>query len=203
MKMNKMFGNIEFGSVKYNLSHLGIAVENAAGEMVSYDKANNEIVNVDLIDFDAKGMIYAMPCAIKDIQVGDVIKHTNGNAVFVTSTEGSIHVVVYANDTLRSIFSAALGDLYEKYKSICNQDATDSIIAPLVEKYGDKSNGGMVTYRKVYKKMGEMSPINWHNLEVRYINKHGKAGARRKKIISSNPEMLRKFKNAVDVMMVG
>lgn len=21
--------------------------------------------------------------------------------------------------------------------------------------------------------MGEMSPINWHNLEVRYINKHG------------------------------
>lgn len=49
--------------------------------MVSYDKANNEIVNVDLIDFDAKGMIYAMPCAIKDIQVGDVIKHTNGNAV--------------------------------------------------------------------------------------------------------------------------
>lgn len=96
-----------------------------------------------------------------------------------------------------------IGDLYEKYKSICNQDATDSIIAPLVEKYGDKSNGGMVTYRKVYKKMGEMSPINWHNLEVRYINKHGKAGARRKKIISSNPEMLRKFKNAVDVMMVG
>ena len=80
---------------------------------------------------------------------------------------------------------------------------SDSIIAPLVEKYGDKSNGGMVTYRKVYKKMGEMSPINWHNLEVRYINKHGKAGARRKKIISSNPEMLRKFKNAVDVMMVG
>lgn len=57
--------------------------------------------------------------------------------------------------------------------------------------------------RKVYKKMGEMSPINWHNLEVRYINKHGKVGARRKKIISSNPEMLRKFKNAVDVMMVG
>lgn len=72
----------------------------------------------------------------------------------------STYDVVYANDTLRSIFSAALGDLYEKYKSICNQDATDSIIAPLVEKYGDRSNGGMVTYRKVYKKMGEMSPIN-------------------------------------------
>lgn len=129
-----------------------------------------------------------------------IIRSVNSTPFFIGC---STYDVVYANDTLRSIFSAALEDLYEKYKSICNQDATDSIIAPLVEKYGDKSNGGMVTYRKVYKKMGEMSPINWHNLEVRYINKHGKAGARRKKIISSNPEMLRKFKNAVDVMMVG
>lgn len=38
-------------------------------------------------------MIYAMPCAIKDVKIGDVIRHVNGNAVFVTSTEGGIHVV--------------------------------------------------------------------------------------------------------------
>lgn len=38
-------------------------------------------------------MVYAMPCAIKDIKKGDVIRHVNGNAVFVTSTEGGIHVV--------------------------------------------------------------------------------------------------------------
>lgn len=94
MEMGKMFGNLEFGPVnKYHLSHLGIAVKNAAGEIVSYDKTKNEIVNVDLIDIDAKGMIYAMPCAIKDVHVGDVIRHTNGNAVFVTSIEDGIHVV--------------------------------------------------------------------------------------------------------------
>lgn len=92
--MNKMFGNLEFGEVKgYNLSHLGIALKNAAGEVVSYDKSKDEIVNVDLIDFNAAGMIFAMPCAIKDVKKGDVIRHTNGNAVFVTSTEGGIHVV--------------------------------------------------------------------------------------------------------------
>lgn len=92
--MNKMFGNLEFGEVKgYNLSHLGIALKNAAGEVVSYDKSKDEIVNVDLIDFNASGMIFAMPCAIKDVKKGDVIRHTNGNAVFVTSTEGGIHVV--------------------------------------------------------------------------------------------------------------
>ena len=61
MEMKKMFGNLEFGPVdNYHLSHLGIALKNAAGEIVSYDKQKNEIVNVDLIDFDAKGMIYAM-----------------------------------------------------------------------------------------------------------------------------------------------
>lgn len=52
-----------------------------------------EIVDVDLIDFNAENMVYAMPCAIKDVKKGDVIRHVNGNAVFVTSTEGGIHVV--------------------------------------------------------------------------------------------------------------
>lgn len=91
---NNMFGNLEFGPVRdYNLSHLGIALKNANNEVVSYDKTKDEIVNVDLIDFNADGMIYAMPCAIKDIKKGDVIRHTNGHAVFVTSVENGIHVV--------------------------------------------------------------------------------------------------------------
>lgn len=94
MEMKKMFGNLEFGPVRgINLSHLGIALRNAASEIVSYDKSKDEIVNVDLIDFNAEGMIYAMPVAIKDIKKGDVIRHTNGNAVFVTSVENGIHVV--------------------------------------------------------------------------------------------------------------
>lgn len=94
MEMRRMFGNLEFGPVKgINMSHLGIALKNAAGNMVSYDRQNGEIVDVDLIDFNAENMVYAMPCAIKDVKVGDVIRHVNGNAVFVTSTEGGIHVV--------------------------------------------------------------------------------------------------------------
>ena len=44
MEMKKMFGNLEFGPVNnYHLSHLGIALQNAAGEIVSYDKQKNEI----------------------------------------------------------------------------------------------------------------------------------------------------------------
>ena len=94
MEMRRMFGNLEFEPVKgINMSHLGIALKNAAGNMVSYDRQNGEIVDVDLIDFNAENMVYAMPCAIKDVKVGDVIRHVNGNAVFVTSTKEGIHVV--------------------------------------------------------------------------------------------------------------
>lgn len=94
MEMRRMFGNLEFGPVKgINMSHLGIALKNAAGNMVSYDRQNGEIIDVDLIDFNAENMVYAMPCAIKDIKRGDVIRHVNGNAVFVTGTEGGIHVI--------------------------------------------------------------------------------------------------------------
>lgn len=94
MEMRRMFGNLEFGPVKgINMSHLGIALKNAAGNMVSYDRQNGEIIDVDLIDFNAENMVYAMPCAIKDIKKGDVIRHVNGNAVFVTGTEDGIHVI--------------------------------------------------------------------------------------------------------------
>lgn len=94
MGMSNMFGSLDFGPVEgYKLSHLGIALTNEAGDTVSYDRQKDEIVNVDLIDFDADGMIYAMPCAIRDIRVGDVIKHVNGHAVFVSSLENGIHVI--------------------------------------------------------------------------------------------------------------
>ena len=89
--MKSMF-NLEFGPVQMKMSHLGIALMNNAGEMVSYDKTKDEIVNVDLIDFNATNMIFAMPAAIKDIKKGDVIRH-NRSTVFVTSTENGIHVV--------------------------------------------------------------------------------------------------------------
>lgn len=94
MGIGNMFGNFNFGPVEgYTLSHLGIALVNDAGDTVSYDKQKDEIVKVDLLDFDADGMIYAMPCAVKDIKVGDVIKHVNGHAVFVSSLENGIHVI--------------------------------------------------------------------------------------------------------------
>ena len=93
MVNTSVFGKLQFGPTScYNLSHLGIAVRNAAGQMVSYDKSKNEIVNVDLIDFNVRNGIFAIPAAIKDIAVGDTVLH-NDKPVFVTSLEGGIQVV--------------------------------------------------------------------------------------------------------------
>lgn len=58
---------------------------------------------MDLIDFDAENMIYALPVAIKDIKKGSVIKHVSGNPVFVTSVENGIHVVDVVNSEKKEI----------------------------------------------------------------------------------------------------
>ena len=64
------------------LSMYGLAIKNAVGEWVSYNKDAKEIINVDILNFDAKGLIYKMPVAAKDVEVGDVIIH-NGVVMFV------------------------------------------------------------------------------------------------------------------------
>ena len=94
MEMNMFGKNLQFGPVRgYSLSHLGIAIRNNAGNMVSYDKANHSIVDVDLIDFKADNLVYAIPVAIKEIAVGDVVLH-NGNPMFVMGKDATSVVVI-------------------------------------------------------------------------------------------------------------
>ena len=178
----------------FSLSHVGILNGTTAAEVADLYGVNEGSLDVESDSYERQGDDKILSTT-RWLTKGTVSFRTNYLPLDMMALLYGTPAVSSATENLNNLEFQALIDSIE--------DATDSIIAPLVEKYGDKSNGGMVTYRKVYKKMGEMSPINWHNLEVRYINKHGKAGARRKKIISSNPEMLRKFKNAVDVMMVG
>jgi len=57
------------------MSTYGLAVKDAAGKWVSYDKANDSIVDVSPLTFGDGKYFYKMPVAIKDIKVGDVIIH--------------------------------------------------------------------------------------------------------------------------------
>ena len=74
-----MFGlNFDFGSCEHDnvkMSMYGLAVKNASGEWVSYDKASKSIINVDILNFDGGKYLYKMPVALKDVKAGDIILH--------------------------------------------------------------------------------------------------------------------------------
>ena len=75
---NMKFGNFDFGPVdsSVRMSLYGMAIKNASGTYVAYDKVTNQIMDVDIFNFEgANKFIYKMPVAIKDIAVGDVIIH--------------------------------------------------------------------------------------------------------------------------------
>lgn len=109
--------------------------------------------------------------------------------------------IVYDSSTYRSIFEMTLLDLYDKYKDLCI-DRTTAIIQPLIEKYNDRSRAGMKTYRAVYKRMSEMYPvINWETIKSRYVSKHGTPSTKRE-LIENNEELLKKFQNAVEYLLI-
>jgi hypothetical protein len=74
------FGPCGNGTVKMSL--YGMAVKNATGNWVAYDKNTTNIIDVDILNFDCAKFFYKMPVAIKDVRPGDVVLH-NGHAMFV------------------------------------------------------------------------------------------------------------------------
>jgi hypothetical protein len=82
---NTMNFNFDFSPVNPSLvrmSMYGLAVKNKSGTWVSYNPNSDEIVDVDVLNFDGAKFLYRMPVAIKDIAVGDVVVH-NGAPMFV------------------------------------------------------------------------------------------------------------------------
>ena len=84
-----LFKGFEFGSCENDnvkMSMYGIAVKNANNTWVSYDTNSGNVIDVDILNFNAK-YLYKMPVAIKDIKESDVIIH-NRRPMFVTKIEG-------------------------------------------------------------------------------------------------------------------
>lgn len=76
----KMKGfNFDFGPVngdKVRMSIYGIAVKNNAGTYVSFNPQSQEIIDVDILNFDGEQFLYKMPVAISAIRTGDVVIHS-------------------------------------------------------------------------------------------------------------------------------
>ena len=87
--------NFNFGPCtndNVRMSAYGLAVKNGNDEWVSYDVNGDQIINVDLLNFDGRKYMFKMPVAIKDIAVGDIVVH-NHVPMFVISITDGIFVV--------------------------------------------------------------------------------------------------------------
>lgn len=72
--------NFEFGPLNGGLAKMsiyGLAVRNKAGVYVSYNAETQELMDVEIFQFDGSKFLYRMPVAVKDIIVGDVVIHQN------------------------------------------------------------------------------------------------------------------------------
>jgi hypothetical protein len=98
--------NFDFGPCTNDgikMSMYGIAIRNAAGNYVSYNKQTGDIIDVDLLNFDGGQFLFKMPVPVKDIKVGDVVIH-NKKAMFVTTVDkGNVGVVDISAGEIKSI----------------------------------------------------------------------------------------------------
>jgi hypothetical protein len=78
------FGPVESESIR--MSMYGIAVKDASGTFVSYDINNDNIMDVDVFNFDGRKFLFKMPVAVKDVKAGDVVIHAR-KPMFVVSVE--------------------------------------------------------------------------------------------------------------------
>ena len=91
--------NFDFGPMNGNvvrMSIYGLAVKNKTGSWVAYDAKNEEIMDVDVFNFDGAKFLYRMPVAINDVAVGDVIVHMSVPMFIVGKSEDG--KAVYAVD---------------------------------------------------------------------------------------------------------
>lgn len=97
--------NFNFGPCgdRAKISHLGIAVQNANGEWVSYDTDNEEIVNVDLINFGCDNFVYMIPVAIKDVMPGDAIIHSHHVMYVIRVKNKALQVIDITDGEIKKI----------------------------------------------------------------------------------------------------
>jgi hypothetical protein len=105
MDTNKMFANFDFGPVASHIrmSPYGLAMKNADGKYVSYDRNSGNIVDVEIFNFDAQKFLYKMPVAVNAVAIGDIVVHMR-KAMFVSAVNGNrISVIDIYNGEVKDI----------------------------------------------------------------------------------------------------
>lgn len=108
-KMDNKIFNFDFGPLKSDnvrMSMYGLAVKNRDGNYVAWDKENENILNVDILNFNGDGLMYKMPVPIKDIKDGDIIIHNRVPMFVVEVYEKTLGVIdIYSGESKTIILS--------------------------------------------------------------------------------------------------
>lgn len=108
-KMDNKIFNFDFGPLKSDnvrMSMYGLAVKNRDGNYVVWDKENENILNVDILNFNGDGLMYKMPVPIKDIKDGDIIIHNKVPMFVVAVYEKTLGVIdLYSGESKTIILS--------------------------------------------------------------------------------------------------
>ena len=101
-KMDNKIFNFDFGPIKgdsIRMSMYGLAVKNRDGNYVAWDRVNENIMNVDILNFNGDGLMYKMPVAIKDIKDGDIVIHNKVPMFVLEVFEKSLDVIdIYSGE---------------------------------------------------------------------------------------------------------
>ena len=77
-KENNKMMKFDFGPVdsSVHMSLYGMAIKNASGTYVAYDKNTGNVIDVDIVNFEgANKFMYKVPVALKSVCCGDVVIH--------------------------------------------------------------------------------------------------------------------------------
>lgn len=104
-KENKNMFNFDFGPCgdTVRLSMYGIAVKNVNGNYVSYDKKNDEIIDVDILNFEGGQYCYKMPVPVTGVKVGDTVIHAKKPMFVLDVGDGDLTVIDVVNGEKKTI----------------------------------------------------------------------------------------------------
>lgn len=104
MDTNKMF-NFDFGPVASHIrmSPYGLAMKNADGKYVSYDKATGNIMDVEIFNFDAQKFLYKMPVPVNQVAIGDIVVHMRKPMFVRAVKDGVVSVIDIYNAEAKDI----------------------------------------------------------------------------------------------------
>ena len=104
MDTAKMF-NFDFGPVDapIRMSPYGLAIRNAEGKYVSYDKETASVMDVEIFNFDAQKFLYKMPVAVNQVAVGDIVVHMRKPMFVRAVKDGVVSVIDIYNAEAKDI----------------------------------------------------------------------------------------------------